>query len=126
MRTTLALGLVLLLSACGASDDGAGTNDSSAGASDSGAPVAEAPATWRGDGNLLEFSADGMGCSGCEATIQKRIGELEGVTAVEADKDTRVVKVTLEDGVDREALEAQITKVLETPESGKAYTIVRP
>lgn len=91
-------------------------------------PPASPPAvvaTWRGEGTTLQFNAWKMGCSGCESTIQKRIGEIEGVTAVEADLASTEVTVTLDGEAARETVIAAITKALETPESGRKFEIVR-
>ena len=134
MRTflVLALGLALLLPACGSGDDtgtaepaktGDASGDASADADEPQCPTVTA--TWRGDGNLLEFSAWEMSCGGCESTVKKRIRAIDGVAEVEADKDSSVVKVTLDEGVDRDALAEQITQALEAPESGKTFEIIR-
>ncbi|MDJ0974988.1 MAG: heavy-metal-associated domain-containing protein [Planctomycetota bacterium] len=82
-------------------------------------------ATWRGEGEALEFNAWKMGCSGCESTIKKRINEIDGVAEVEADMASTEVRVKLDDAKKRDAVIAQITKVLETPESGRKFEIVR-
>lgn len=120
MRIFTTLVLTLLLTACGRSDGG--TSESGVAAPESAPPAVAA--TWRGEGNVLEFSAWEMGCSGCESTIQKRVGGLDGVTSVAADKASAVVTVQLADGADRMAVAKKITEVLEHPETGKTFEII--
>jgi copper chaperone len=40
------------------------------------------------------FQAPAIHCGHCTMTIQREVGELEGVTAVQADPNTKVVKVS--------------------------------
>ena len=132
MRTflVLALGLALLLPACGSGDEPPTETPDKGTANKPEEPAEpECPtvtATWRGEGNLLEFSAWEMMCGGCESTVKKRIRALDGVAEVEADRDSSVVKVTLEDGTDREALAKKITAALEEPEGGgKTFVVIK-
>lgn len=46
----------------------------------------------------------GMSCSGCEETVESALGDLEGVTRVEADRESESVDVVADDDVSDEAL----------------------
>jgi Cu+-exporting ATPase len=50
------------------------------------------------------FKVSGIHCEGCASTIRKAAGEVPGVSAVEVDIPTKMVRVSLEDGARREAV----------------------
>ncbi len=45
------------------------------------------------------FRVDGMGCTGCERSVETALRRVDGVDTVEADFHTRTVEVTAEEGV---------------------------
>ena len=40
--------------------------------------------TNRGEASLIEVKIEGMSCTGCEQTIQRNVGKLEGIKSVKA------------------------------------------
>lgn len=60
-----------------------------------------------------EFTIDGMTCQiGCAATIQKKLGKMEGVKSAVVDFDKRLAMVEYNDAtVTPASLEATVTKV---------------
>ncbi len=57
----------------------------------------------------IEITVEGMTCTGCEQSIENALGSLEGVTAVEADHQAGLTKVTYDTVVTtRDGLEAAI------------------
>lgn len=46
----------------------------------------------------LDFSVEGMSCTGCEQTVTNAVKQVEGVRRVEADHETGNVEVTVESG----------------------------
>lgn len=129
-----ALALIGLAACGGQSADSTTGATSTPPAKDTAAKPADGPpeecptveTTWRGDGNVIEFTAWQMGCSGCESTITKRLTAIDGVTAVTADHTTATIKVELDDAAKRDAVIEAITPALEKPESGRAFEIVKP
>jgi len=59
---------VLFASACGGNTDKAVKSDTEV----------------QGEPSFIEVSIGGMTCTGCEETIQRRVGELEGIKSVKA------------------------------------------
>ena len=53
------------------------------------------------------------------------MGALDGVVSVKADRKTALVTVELAEAADRKALTTKIAAVLEEPESGKVFEIIR-
>lgn len=54
------------------------------------------------------FTVEGMTCGHCEASVKEEVSEVAGVTAVDVDRESKLVTVTAEDGVDLEAIIAAI------------------
>ena len=46
--------------------------------------------------NQYELSVSGMGCAGCEETVEEAASDVEGVQDVDADHETGIVTVTAE------------------------------
>lgn len=46
----------------------------------------------------LDFSVDGMSCTGCEQTVTNAVKQVEGVRRVEADHETGSIEVAAESG----------------------------
>jgi copper chaperone CopZ len=74
-------------------------------------PVVKVP--WRGAGDLLEFSVWHMHCGGCALLVQEGLSGVAGVKSVEADNETSLVKVTLTDAAQRDAVIARLPAALE-------------
>lgn len=47
-----------------------------------------------------EYTVEGMTCGHCEMSVKEEVGEIAGVTAVEASSETGAVTVTGEDFTD--------------------------
>ncbi len=62
---------------------------------------AELDLVWKGAGPTIEVKVHELHCSGCEASARKAVGDVAGVASVEANHETDIVLVHLEDGVDR-------------------------
>ena len=59
-------------------------------------------------GETLTYSVPGMHCGHCKAAVERELSAVEGVDAVEADLDSKVVVVSgrsLSDDALREAIE---------------------
>lgn len=96
MRSILPLPVVLfavvLLTACGDREPAAS------------APPAPSPDVWKGEGTHVEVVVDDIHCAGCERTVTNALMEVEGVLDVEADADTDLVTIELEEGAARDAV----------------------
>lgn len=98
------------------------------------APVAEEGArkppvvskAWRGSGATLELSVWEMHCMGCAGQIQDAFAGLPGVKSAEADYESSVVKVTLADAAQRDAVIARIPAALKAlnEQSGKEFRVL--
>lgn len=79
-----------------------------------GAPKAppEVKVAWRGSGDVIELSVWEMHCGGCEATVEESLSALAGVKEVKADHTTALVRVTLAEAGQREALIGRIRSTL--------------
>ena len=53
----------------------------------------------------MEYNIEGMGCTGCANTIQKKLSEVAGVTAVTVDFATKKATVETDREIPFEALE---------------------
>ena len=53
------------------------------------------------------FTVSGMSCGGCEDNVETSVGEIEGVTGVEADHESDTVEVDA-DGVSTDDITAAI------------------
>lgn len=59
--------------------------------------------------NIERLTVEGMHCEGCVSRITKKVGEMGGVTSVEAHLSTGAVRVAWDDGfVGIEAVKARI------------------
>jgi copper chaperone CopZ len=67
---------------------------------------------WRGEGANLELSVWEMHCGGCAAKVQEAFAAVPGVKSVEADNETSLVKVTLVDATQRDAVIARLPAAL--------------
>ena len=56
------------------------------------------------------WTVRGMTCGHCEASVREEIGEIPGVTSVEASHETGQVVVTSQDPVDRAAVAAAVAE----------------
>lgn len=56
------------------------------------------------------YSVTGMACDGCEEAVETEIGDLDGITNVQADHESDAVEVesdgSIDDGAVRTAIEA--------------------
>jgi copper chaperone CopZ len=50
----------------------------------------------------LDFSVEGMSCTGCERTVTNAVEQVGGVRRVDADHETGDVEVTAENGDEAE------------------------
>ena len=55
--------------------------------------------------NVSTFQIAGMTCDACQKVIQKRLGKLEGVTEVFADKTTGMTEVTANRSIDADEIQ---------------------
>ena len=53
-----------------------------------------------------EYTVEGMTCGHCEMSVKEEVGEIAGVTAVEASSKTGAVTVTGEDFTDDQVVAA--------------------
>jgi len=54
----------------------------------------------------LDFSVDGMSCTGCEQTVTNAVKQIDEVHRVTADHETGIVEVTAENGDEAEITQA--------------------
>jgi copper chaperone CopZ len=54
------------------------------------------------DAVWVSFDVDGMTCGGCERRIQAKVGELDGVVAVEASSELSRVRIAFSKGAENE------------------------
>jgi len=54
----------------------------------------------------LDFSVDGMSCTGCEQTVTNAVKQIDEVRRVTADHETGNVEVTTENGDEAEIRQA--------------------
>ena len=139
MRALLLLPATLLLAACGECEDckkdaPAAPTTAQTKAAPAADPAAEwfqaqekdgaaAPAAerkppvvkvaWRGSGDTIELSVWEMHCGGCALLVEEGFAAVAGVKSVTADHETSVVKVTLTDAAQRDAVIAKLPGVLE-------------
>ena len=58
------------------------------------------------------LNVEGMTCGGCEATVKRALGQLEGVTSADADHESKSVRVTFDPAaVDLEAIGSRIEEL---------------
>ncbi len=57
----------------------------------------------------IEFSVEGMMCSGCENRVKNALSLIDGVEAVKANFETGVVRITLT----KEVLENELKEAIE-------------
>jgi copper chaperone len=63
------------------------------------------------------FTVPNISCGHCAATIQRELGELEGVTSVEADAASKRVTVRWQDPATWEKIEALLVEIEFSPAS---------
>lgn len=63
------------------------------------------------------FTVPNISCGHCTATIQRELGELEGVTSVEADAASKQVKVRWQDPATWQKIEALLVEIEFPPAS---------
>ena len=61
--------------------------------------------------STLTLRVPNISCAHCVHTIQTELGELPGVSQVEANEQTRVVTVSFEPPASREAIEALLAEI---------------
>ena len=59
----------------------------------------------------VTFSIPNIHCKHCTHTISMELSEIEGVSKVEADADTKMVKVTYEPPADEAKLRATLAEI---------------
>lgn len=64
------------------------------------------------------FEVPNISCGHCVMTIKNEVGEIEGVTRVEADKDTRIVTIEWRDPATWEQISALLTEINYAPAPG--------
>ena len=57
------------------------------------------------------LKVNGMVCGGCENRVKNALNQLEGISKVEADYNTGIVKVTSSENVKKEQLEEIIEDI---------------
>jgi copper chaperone CopZ len=100
------MALALLAAACGTESGGLDAPD----------------VPWHGQGRVLQFVVPEISCTGCVAEVQKRLGALAAVEAVEADAESKEVRVTLKEGASRDEAKREIPPAL-AQGSGKRFSV---
>ena len=59
----------------------------------------------------VTYSVPAIHCMHCTHTIEMEVGELEGVTSVKADMNTKDVVITFEAPADEEKIKALLTEI---------------
>jgi copper chaperone CopZ len=72
----------------------------------------EVTQAWRGSGAEIELSVWEMHCAGCQSAVKESLAAIEGVTSVEADWKTSVVRVRIADPSLRDAAIARIREAV--------------
>jgi copper chaperone CopZ len=62
------------------------------------------------------FKVPNIGCDGCVSTIKNELGQLAGVTRVDADRDTKVVTVQWQPPASWQEIESHLTEIDYAPE----------
>ena len=71
---------------------------------------------------VVEFKV-GMTCGGCSGAVTRILSKIEGVSSVDANVETKVVKVTCDDAVSSDILLSSLRKWSES--SGKSVEFVK-
>jgi len=71
---------------------------------------------------VVEFKI-GMTCGGCSGAVTRILSKVEGVSSVDANVETKAVKVTCDDAVSSDVLLASLMKWAES--SGKTVEFVK-
>jgi len=58
-----------------------------------------------------KFHVPNISCGHCVATIQREVGQLPGVTAVDADAQTKEVTINWTDPADWDQISAKLTEI---------------
>ena len=113
---------LLLLTACGKSEDPPRTPSSEPRSTPTEPAAAERPEAptrppdvtqvWRGEGDVIEVSVWELHCGGCEMSVENVLGEIAGVEEVSADRMTATVTLRVADPSRRESLIALIREAL--------------
>jgi copper chaperone CopZ len=61
--------------------------------------------------NTLTFKVPGISCGHCVHTIQTEVRDLAGVKTVQADQNSKLVKVDFEQPATREGIEALLKEI---------------
>lgn len=59
----------------------------------------------------ITIKVKGMVCNGCENRVQNVLSEIAGVENVKANHETGIVKVTINDDIERKILEDAISDI---------------
>ncbi len=59
----------------------------------------------------INIKVKGMVCNGCENRVQNALSEVSGVEKVKANHETGIVKVTINDEIERKILEDTIKDI---------------
>lgn len=57
----------------------------------------------------IKLNVSGMACHGCENRIKNAVSSIKGVKKVEANYETGIVEVDLEESVDEKVIKEKIT-----------------
>ena len=61
--------------------------------------------------NTVTYSVPAMHCSNCTRTIEMEVGELQGVQSVNADLDTKKVKITFDTPASEEKIKVLLSEI---------------
>lgn len=61
--------------------------------------------------NSVEYQVPGISCGHCVRTIEMEVSELEGVTQVSADVDSKSVRVDFQDPVSEKVLKDRLKEI---------------
>lgn len=59
----------------------------------------------------VTYSVPAMHCSNCTRTIEMEVGELQGVESVNADLDTKKVKITFDTPASEEKIKVLLSEI---------------
>lgn len=59
----------------------------------------------------VKINVNGMMCGGCENRVKNAVGAIDGVASVEADHNTGIVTVNMEDTVETAVVEEAIEDI---------------
>jgi copper ion binding protein len=66
---------------------------------------------WRKRMTKVTYEIPNISCKHCIHTIKMELGELEGVSNVDADLETKTITVSFDDPADAEKIEATLSEI---------------